>query len=372
MVHPQHIKLASIDHFWTTTACNGSVSWYVRYHPNQLGGPTKTKRLSKNAASSLVAYNVPMSERRSTTQCRAKPTKATKASARKTKKGAKKKPFFEDNGRNDTCSNTTVLQCKSSCYLVSVLLMISKLPSVKEKLDKETQHYVNQVNVCPNRKMVGDVCEMIPSPIRVLYQKVYSFYKKTLLDGGSAELLLACILKANNIPFVFVGESSNETARLEGIGVPIETPEGLSLTCVAQDYDIESPSLGDCMTSFLNRIPPLVAPIKEYVVLSVDLRDEDEGLVVPMIQAMELLKLLASKIKRMRGGLITVEKKSKKAPHGVHEVSFTVCRENNGINIIICNMWYNTSKCQNDILHSGLGLRNYHFCINVCCFIDKK
>ena len=372
MVVPQQFNLRSIDHFWTTIACNGSVSWYIRYYPNQLGGPTKTTRLSKNVASMLVAANVPMSERRSTTRCRVKTTKTAKARSGQLPKQLSKNNSLDihrDSGIG-TCSNRTVQQCKESCYLVSVLLLISKL-SVIDELNDVTQAYVNQVHTCPRKKINETVCELIPAPIRALYRTVYGFYNKdTLLKGGSAELLMACILKANGVPFVFVGEPTEETEKLKSVGVETLESEDLGLKCFANENDTQSEILSNCVMNHIKGIPSLVAHIESYMVLSVDLRDAEGELVVPIKQTMQLMKLLAHSITRMRGGVITVEKKSKKA-HGVHEVSFTICRKNNEIEIKMCNMWGHTKTCQDDIFHKGLDLRSYKFCNNVCCFIDK-
>ena len=94
--------------------------------------------------------------------------------------------------KKSACSGKAIGQCNQNCYAVAVLMMLSKLESVKKLMDTEIKAYIQSIYDCGVYTEAS--CHKIPDKIRQMYQLHMPGWSVGTGPGHSAEFLLSILM----------------------------------------------------------------------------------------------------------------------------------------------------------------------------------
>jgi hypothetical protein len=282
------------------------------------------KPQSKSAASSKASqHDKPQKKPRSNSKVALKANPQQIQSPR-AKAISKQNAYKTPPSLSDLCGKDTIEQCHKSCYFVSVMLLVSKLKYIYDRLNSKTKDYVDSIRVCPVAN--ADTCQRIPSEIKKKYNVITKGSTIDVNHGGDSLYFLISILFVNNIKFKFQKLEINVNKDI----TKIEFPKILQKSSL---------------------------PI---TLLSLRVNCSDGKILFPYCP--KLIEKVISKWNiKVEGGLIRLFNKKDVAVHKRHVIPFTICEGK----VLACN-W---GRCE--FSYEKLNL-NGHSVSSICLLIQNS
>ena len=255
-----------------------------------------------------------------------------------------------NNNKIKACNFQNICQFKtSSCWFLSVFILISKVNKLYKIMPKEIQDYIDELYSCNMRvsgtrpinatnnhwqtRVIEDTCSIrnLPPLLESVARNHYDSYCAMLPESSRPRDFNSLCLRGDN--------GSNSILFLTHILDLLETDNPVYNMGVIININPTEEINPNDLIHRINTPRRIVHSIINiaHLELTPRLRITDSN-------SLDFLKQLAIKYKQLKGGMIRIIQKT----YG-HIFSFTVCRDEIIPKILYCNTWQEDFQCKEDL-----------------------
>jgi hypothetical protein len=228
----------------------------------------------------------------------------------------------------DACDTAGIEQCHGTCYFVSVMVLLTKLKMIYNKLSPATKRYVDSIKTCP--RINRPTCVLAPRPVREKYAEMMEskrgekkeINKEKAFQGGYADILFQAVLADSKIPYSWI-QWTGGISGIDGLSNVVVGFER-NLRSFLQEADVQAEQSIEKHRKIYSIHDGNLDTTPLYSIISFHFIS---GSVFRSV--MIKLRHLVSKFTSIVGGHVNLVRKGGR----YHSVAFSVC----GTRILMCN-----------------------------------